>query len=183
VFGTGLGLLAALGGLGTAGKHLYVLAHPGLSCGIDPMETAQQTAGRHLPAFPVPRRRPVRRRAWRRVRPVDPAVVLPRCRHAGAGLGCCAAAHDDTSDEIRAGLSLAAARSVALLDPLDNRILLCHALGLSASPDHAIRAHAERRGSARYGALVQRRLPANRSPTSSASANSSACRSKSAAPC
>ena len=38
--GAGLGLLAALGGLGVAGKHLYVLAHPGLSCGIDPMETA-----------------------------------------------------------------------------------------------------------------------------------------------
>ncbi|MGV7211080.1 disulfide bond formation protein B [Oxalobacteraceae bacterium A2-2] len=35
----GLALLAALGGLGTAGKHLWVLAHPGLSCGIDPMET------------------------------------------------------------------------------------------------------------------------------------------------
>jgi disulfide bond formation protein DsbB len=34
-----LGLLSALGGLGTAGKHLWVLAHPGLSCGIDPMET------------------------------------------------------------------------------------------------------------------------------------------------
>ncbi|MES2352032.1 MAG: disulfide bond formation protein B [Pseudomonadota bacterium] len=37
--GAGLGLLAALGGLGTAGKHLWVLAHPGLSCGIDPVET------------------------------------------------------------------------------------------------------------------------------------------------
>jgi disulfide bond formation protein DsbB len=36
---TVVALLAALGGLGTAGKHLYVLAHPGLSCGIDPMET------------------------------------------------------------------------------------------------------------------------------------------------
>ncbi len=35
----GLALVAALGGLGTVGKHLYVLAHPGLSCGIDPMET------------------------------------------------------------------------------------------------------------------------------------------------
>ncbi len=35
---TGLALLAALGGLFTAGKHLYVLAHPGLSCGIDPVE-------------------------------------------------------------------------------------------------------------------------------------------------
>ncbi|WP_317202427.1 disulfide bond formation protein B [Janthinobacterium sp.] len=37
--GAGLGLLGAFGGLGVAGKHLYVLAHPGLSCGIDPMET------------------------------------------------------------------------------------------------------------------------------------------------
>lgn len=37
--GAGIGLLAALGGLGTAGKHLYVLANPGLSCGIDPLET------------------------------------------------------------------------------------------------------------------------------------------------
>jgi len=37
--GAGIGLLGALGGLGVAGKHLYVLANPGLSCGIDPMET------------------------------------------------------------------------------------------------------------------------------------------------
>lgn len=37
--GAGLGLLGALGGLGVVGKHLYVLAHPGFSCGIDPMET------------------------------------------------------------------------------------------------------------------------------------------------
>ena len=37
-FGT-LALLCALGGLGTVAKHLYVLAHPGFSCGIDPMET------------------------------------------------------------------------------------------------------------------------------------------------
>lgn len=35
-----LALLSALGGLGVAGKHLYVIAHPGFSCGIDPMETA-----------------------------------------------------------------------------------------------------------------------------------------------
>jgi disulfide bond formation protein DsbB len=35
----GLALLCALGGLGVVGKHLYVLAHPGFSCGIDPMET------------------------------------------------------------------------------------------------------------------------------------------------
>ena len=34
-----LALAAALGGAATVGKHLYVLAHPGLSCGIDPMET------------------------------------------------------------------------------------------------------------------------------------------------
>lgn len=38
--GAGVGLLAALGGLGVAGKHLYLLAHPGFSCGIDPVETA-----------------------------------------------------------------------------------------------------------------------------------------------
>jgi disulfide bond formation protein DsbB len=38
VFGA-LALLSALGGLGTVAKHLYVLAHPGFSCGIDPMET------------------------------------------------------------------------------------------------------------------------------------------------
>lgn len=37
--GAGLGLVGALGGLGVVGKHLWVLAHPGLSCGIDPMET------------------------------------------------------------------------------------------------------------------------------------------------
>lgn len=36
----GVGLLAALGGMATAGKQLWVLAHPGLSCGIDPLETA-----------------------------------------------------------------------------------------------------------------------------------------------
>ena len=38
--GAGLGLLAALGGLGVVGRHLYVLANPGFSCGIDPVETA-----------------------------------------------------------------------------------------------------------------------------------------------
>ena len=37
--GAGLALLCALGGLAVVGKHLYVLAHPGFSCGIDPMET------------------------------------------------------------------------------------------------------------------------------------------------
>ena len=34
-----LALVASLTGLGFVGKHLYVLAHPGFSCGIDPMET------------------------------------------------------------------------------------------------------------------------------------------------
>lgn len=37
--GAGVALLAALGGLGVAGRHLYVLANPGFSCGIDPLET------------------------------------------------------------------------------------------------------------------------------------------------
>lgn len=35
-----LGLLGALCGIGVAAKHMYVLAHPGFSCGIDPVETA-----------------------------------------------------------------------------------------------------------------------------------------------
>jgi disulfide bond formation protein DsbB len=37
--GTVLALLAGFGGLYTVGKHLYVIANPGFSCGIDPMET------------------------------------------------------------------------------------------------------------------------------------------------
>ena len=37
--GAVLALLAALGGLYAVGKHLYVIANPGFSCGIDPMET------------------------------------------------------------------------------------------------------------------------------------------------
>lgn len=35
-----LGALAALGGAGTAIWHLYVKAHPGVSCTTDPLETA-----------------------------------------------------------------------------------------------------------------------------------------------
>lgn len=35
----GLALVASITGLGYAGKHLYVLANPGFSCGIDPLET------------------------------------------------------------------------------------------------------------------------------------------------
>jgi disulfide bond formation protein DsbB len=37
--GAVVGLVAAIGGLGVAGKHLYILAHPGFSCGIDPVTT------------------------------------------------------------------------------------------------------------------------------------------------
>jgi len=33
-----LSLASALGGLGAVGKHLYVLAHPGFTCGIDPYQ-------------------------------------------------------------------------------------------------------------------------------------------------
>lgn len=38
--GAGLGLLAALAGAGIAGWHLWVKAHPEVSCGVDPLETA-----------------------------------------------------------------------------------------------------------------------------------------------
>ena len=38
--GSFFGSLAAIAGAGVAGWHLWVKAHPGFSCGIDPMETA-----------------------------------------------------------------------------------------------------------------------------------------------
>lgn len=38
--GASLGVLAALGGAGVAGWHVWVKAHPTVSCGIDPLETA-----------------------------------------------------------------------------------------------------------------------------------------------
>lgn len=38
--GVSLSLLSALAGAGTAGWHLWVIAHPGTSCGIDPLETS-----------------------------------------------------------------------------------------------------------------------------------------------
>ncbi len=52
-FGAAMGLLGALGGLRVAGKHLYILAHPGLSCGIDPMETMLNKifTAQYLPFF------------------------------------------------------------------------------------------------------------------------------------
>jgi disulfide bond formation protein DsbB len=34
-----LSLVSAIAGIGTVAKHLYVLAHPGFSCGIDPATT------------------------------------------------------------------------------------------------------------------------------------------------
>ncbi len=34
-----LGMLAAMGGAGVAARHVWIVAHPGLSCGIDPLET------------------------------------------------------------------------------------------------------------------------------------------------
>ncbi len=37
--GAGFGLIAALGGSGIAARHLWVQAHPNVSCGIDPLET------------------------------------------------------------------------------------------------------------------------------------------------
>jgi disulfide bond formation protein DsbB len=39
-FGAFLGALSALGGAGVAGWHLWVKAHPTVSCGIDPLETS-----------------------------------------------------------------------------------------------------------------------------------------------
>ncbi len=38
--GAALGALIALSGLGVAGWHLWVKAHPSVSCGIDPLETS-----------------------------------------------------------------------------------------------------------------------------------------------
>jgi protein dithiol:quinone oxidoreductase len=37
---TALASIAALVGIAIAGHHLWVKAHPGISCGIDPLETA-----------------------------------------------------------------------------------------------------------------------------------------------
>ncbi len=38
--GAGLGLIGGLAGAGTAGYHLWVQAHPAVSCGRDPLEAA-----------------------------------------------------------------------------------------------------------------------------------------------
>jgi disulfide bond formation protein DsbB len=38
--GTGLALLAALGGAGVAIYHTWIVLHPKVSCGIDPLETS-----------------------------------------------------------------------------------------------------------------------------------------------
>jgi disulfide bond formation protein DsbB len=39
LIGTVLALVSGIAGLGVVGKHLYVLANPGFSCGIDPLTT------------------------------------------------------------------------------------------------------------------------------------------------
>lgn len=41
--GTGLGIVSALAGAGVAAYHLWVKAHPSVSCGIDPLETSLNT--------------------------------------------------------------------------------------------------------------------------------------------
>jgi protein dithiol:quinone oxidoreductase len=41
--GAALSALLALAGAGAAGWHLWVKAHPGTSCGIDPLETSLNT--------------------------------------------------------------------------------------------------------------------------------------------
>jgi len=38
--GAGLGLLTALFGIGAASWHLWVKAHPAISCGLEPLETS-----------------------------------------------------------------------------------------------------------------------------------------------
>lgn len=38
-----LALASAIGGLGVVARHLWVLAHPGMSCGIDPLQTSLNT--------------------------------------------------------------------------------------------------------------------------------------------
>lgn len=40
---TGLSILTALAGAGIAGWHLWIKAHPSVSCGIDPLETSLNT--------------------------------------------------------------------------------------------------------------------------------------------
>jgi disulfide bond formation protein DsbB len=41
--GAGISALAALAGLGVAGRHLWIMANPATSCGIDPLETSLNT--------------------------------------------------------------------------------------------------------------------------------------------
>ncbi|MGV3741826.1 MAG: disulfide bond formation protein B [Burkholderiaceae bacterium] len=41
--GAGIGVLAALSGAAIAGRHLWIMANPATSCGIDPLETSLNT--------------------------------------------------------------------------------------------------------------------------------------------
>ncbi|MCU6497788.1 peptide chain release factor N(5)-glutamine methyltransferase [Rugamonas sp. A1-17] len=64
----------------------------------------------------------------------------------------------DLSD-IAAGVTLGALQTQSLLDPLDNRVLLCHALGLSrVSLITQSERELDAEQAARFAALVQRRL-------------------------
>ncbi|WP_076592560.1 disulfide bond formation protein B [Herminiimonas arsenitoxidans] len=42
-FATALAALASVAGAGVAGWHIYIKAHPTVSCGIDPLETSLNT--------------------------------------------------------------------------------------------------------------------------------------------
>jgi disulfide bond formation protein DsbB len=41
--GASLGAIAAMAGAGVAIRHVWIIAHPGVSCGIDPLETSLNT--------------------------------------------------------------------------------------------------------------------------------------------
>jgi protein dithiol:quinone oxidoreductase len=41
--GASVGTLAALSGIAVAGRHLWIIANPATSCGIDPLETSLNT--------------------------------------------------------------------------------------------------------------------------------------------
>ncbi len=60
--GAGLGLLAALSGIGAASWHLWVKAHPSISCGLDPVETS-------LNRFPTAKLLPFLFAGWRYAAP------------------------------------------------------------------------------------------------------------------
>jgi protein subunit release factor B len=110
-------------------QALYVLAHPGFSCGIDPMETILNKipTATCCPGCSAPTA--CAKRPGHGVRPVDAAVVgrLVRAADRWPWSGCWRAARCARS----AGATGRRAAGGLPLDPLENRILLCHALGLT----------------------------------------------------